>query len=120
MYRTHIQCPDVGQAAWPEPASLSARDLHSELGESIMETDSPAAGNPGQGALSGHPVGIILGRGRQGWAGAWLKSWLIPFVLFVQALLLLAAPTSAFAATEANQEIGIPTKGTGVDFFLMN
>lgn len=109
MYRTHIQCADVARTAWPKPAPLSARGLPGGLGRSATQTDSPAAGSAGQGAMRGHPVGVILGRGWQGWAGACLKSCLCAFVTpFVFLLLLLVAPTSALAATEANQEIGVP------------
>lgn len=42
MYRTHIQCADVGRAAWPKPATLSARDLNGELGASTTQMDSMA------------------------------------------------------------------------------
>lgn len=49
MYRTHIQCADVGRAAWPKLASLSARGLNSGVGESTTQTVSRASGNAGQG-----------------------------------------------------------------------
>lgn len=107
MYRT--QCPDVGQAAWPKPMSLSARGLHNELGESTTQTDASATGGAGLGALRACPISVILRRDRQERTGASLKSWLSKLVLFVQTLLLLlAAPMSASAANEADQEIGVP------------
>lgn len=57
MYRTHIQCADVGRAARPKPAPLSARGLNSGLSESTTQTVSLAAGSAGQGAMRGHPIG---------------------------------------------------------------
>lgn len=80
MYRTHIQCADVARAAWPKPAPLSVPGLSSGLGESVTQTDSPAAVSAGQGAVRGHPIGVILGRGWRGWTGACLKSCLTRFV----------------------------------------
>lgn len=100
MYGTHIQCTDVGRAAWLKRASLSARGL----GESATQPDSPALIGAGHGSMRGHPVSVILGRGWPGWAGTGLKSCLCAFVTLFD-FLLLVAPTSAFAATEANQEI---------------
>ena len=83
MYRTHIQCADVGWAAWLKPSPLSALGLPGGLGRSATQTVSPAAGSAGQGAMRGHPIGAILpilGRGRLGWSSVCLKSSLTPFV----------------------------------------
>lgn len=88
MYRTHIQCADVGRAAWPKPASLSARGLNSGLGESTTQMDSVAAGSAGQGGMRGDLMCVLLGRSLQGRLGAYLKSCLPPFPVFVCAICL--------------------------------
>lgn len=83
MYRTHIQCADVARVAWLKPAPLSARGLHSGLGESATQTASMAADSAGQDAVRGYPIGVALGRrnsGGRSWASARQKSCLTPFV----------------------------------------
>ena len=76
MYRTYIQCAGARLAAWLKPAPLSARGLPGGLGESATQTASMAADSAGLGAVRGHPVGVALGRGWQGWASARQKSCL--------------------------------------------
>lgn len=74
MYRTHIQCVDIERAAWPKPASLSARGLNSGLGESTTGTVSLAAASAGQDAVRGDRMGVLPEVGLQGRSGVHLKS----------------------------------------------
>lgn len=43
MYRTHVQCAEVGRAARPKPASLPARGLKGGLDGSTTQTASTVA-----------------------------------------------------------------------------
>lgn len=74
MYRTHIQCADLGRAAWPKPASLPARGFNDEHGASTTQAASMvAAVSAGQDAVRGHPVGVTAGSGWQRRASAGQK-----------------------------------------------